>query len=241
MKVFWFGDSWCTGSELVYSTSDYEGQLGDRLLSINQEKNWYRDYFVKRYRPDLAFPAIISQDLNLDSYYYVRGAASVYTLYSFLLDAIKKFDVSNSVAIFSLPTTRSRFDYINNNGVHVWKNKEGLSKHITDLMYMVQIERGHYDITLLLNLIYHTCVVRGITPYFFSCWSKILTVESFIDIPKEAFYFPLTTTLVDLGWKCGHIETWNPHISPNAGHPNLEGQKKLADTLKPYVKKSLSL
>ena len=241
MKVFWFGDSWCAGSELVYATSEYKEQLGDRLLSVTPEKDWYRDYFVKRYRPDLAFPAIITQDLNLDSYYYVKGGSSIYRLYSYLLDAIRRFVTSNSIAIFSLPTSATRFEYISNDGEHVWKNKPGLSSDIDKLMRMVQVERGHYDITLLLNLIYNTCVVRGITPYFFACWSNVPTIASFNDVPEENFYFPLTKTLVDLSWRSSRIETWNPHISPNDGHPNLEGQKLLAETLKPYVKKSLSL
>lgn len=243
MKVFWFGDSWCAGSELVHTTSEYEGQLGDRLLSVEKGSEFYDFYFVQRYRPDLAFPALITRDLNLDSYYYVKGGSSIYRFYSYLLDAIRRFDVSNSIAVFSLPTSMKRFEYISNDGEHVWKNKPGLPKEIPNLMERVQIERGHYDITLLLNLIYNTCIVHGITPYFFACWTKIEIVESFNDVPEENFYFPLSTTLVDLSWDCKNIEKVNnPDIAPNIGrHPNLGGQKKLADTLKPYIKKSLLL
>ena len=244
MKVFWFGDSWSTGSELAFLTSEYGGQLGDRLLTADPTSENYREHFIKKYRPDLAFPALISQDLNLDAYYYVRGGTSINRIYnSFLLDCVKKFDVANSVAIFALPTPWNRFEYYNNEGERVsnWTNKRSNNHELNTFMHKVQLERGLYDTTIFINLIYNTCLVHGIKPYFFSCWRKIMTLENLNVVPKENFYFPLDTTLVDLSWESPFISVQNPCIYPNRiRHPNLEGQKKLAETLKTYVKKSLS-
>ena len=237
MKVFWFGDSWAAGSELPYTTSNYRGQLKDRFLTHKSEDCLLPDFkkSAKRYRPDLAFPALITEQLNLDSYYYVQGGASANTFYSWLIDSIKDFEVKDSIAIFSLPTTWKRYEYINNDNVLC---KNSLTEN-SELIYRVQLERGYYDTTILLNLLYHVCIANRITPYFFCCWQKVKTIESLNLIPKENFFFPLTTTLVDLSWESSVVGKVNPDIYPNEGHPNVEGQQKLARTLLPYVKNAL--
>lgn len=237
MKVFWFGDSWAAGSELAYTTSKYRGQLRDRLTSVDPFSVLYKN-FSERNRPDLAFPALITEELNLDSYYYVVGGASIEQFYFFLFDCIKQFKVKDSIAIFALPTQWKRFQYISNDNQFCRHNKkDDIVKH--ELIHKVQLERGYYDTTILLNLLYHVCIANRITPYFFSCWQEVKIIESLNIIPKGNFLFPLSTTLVNLGWESSTVKMHNPDIYPNKGHPNIEGQKKLAKTLLPYVKNAL--
>lgn len=234
MRIIWFGDSWCAGAELASFYGHYNGQLGDRFLGVDpiNEYVYYNDEFVKRYRPDLTFPAIISEKLGLDSYNYSRGGASINEMFSFLLEYLKTNLVENDILLFSLPTPWKRCYYIDNDG-----NVQTFTERNERLILQNQAERGKYDLTIMLNLLYSTCLINKVKPYFFSCWKHIDVLEKICIIPEEHFLFPLSTTLVELSWEDPRIMKINPNFKPCRGHPNILGHQKLAETLIPYINK----
>ena len=232
MRIIWFGDSWVAGGELAYVHGSYKGELRDKFLGVDpiNDLEHYNKKFIKRYRPDLAFPAIISQKLGLDSYYYARGGASISRMFSFLLKYLKTNLVENDILLFSLSTPWKRSYYIDNDG-----NEQTFTKTNERLILQNQAERGKYDLTIMLNLLYSTCLINKVNPYFFSCWQSIDFLEEICIIPEEQFLFPLSRSLVDLSWEDSEITETNPNCKPCKGHPNLMGHQKLTETLIPYI------
>lgn len=239
MSFLWFGDSWSLGVELGTTQGQYSGQLGDRLLGINLEteqglKHYLTDV-VKRSRPDLAFPALVTKELKLDSYYFTYSGATISRFFHFLLKWLNRPNRGGDIALFALPTPWSRYYYIDNLGQEKAHYNHRKDDNLNRVIHQDQLERGKYDITIMLNLLYSTCVINNIRPYFISCWKPVEVIEDIFIVPKENILLPLTTTMTDISWEQTRLNPTNLNIYPNTNHPNLEGQQKLAKTLIPYI------
>jgi hypothetical protein len=187
--LLWFGDSYVIGSEL----SHHYGEMTDEKI---KEKIFYFDKRIRydRHRPDLAFPVLASDNLGLDYYIVGCGGGSISRIATDLLEFVKNIKQHNKKykAIFALPTQYSRCFYVDN-------EHKGFSETDNDILKH-QLRFGRFETTLLINLIYTTCLIYDIEPYFISVWSKIELTEYLNIVPEDRWLLPKNITLVEKSW-----------------------------------------
>jgi len=187
--LLWFGDSYTVGSELGHFYGDFEkDKYNDKIFYMDSIQ-------IHKHRPDMAFPILVSKELELDYIVLGHSGASIQKLQFTLIDFLKqKFNSDKKyIAIFALPTQYSRCFYIDEKGLVISEPDDDILKH--------QIRFGKYEITMYINSIYTMCKTYNIEPYFLALWSKLDILENYNIVPDENWILPRSTTLVEKSWE----------------------------------------
>ena len=219
MKIWFFGDSWVAGCELARFKS-------------NNELDFGKD------EPSLAFPNIIQELTGIECINKGVSASSQPSMIEYFHSC--NFN-KGDIAIFAL-TSPGRRMYRSDDGSIADQgctaNKEFINQYDDERVSSQAIA-----------LLYYMSLSRGVTPYFFNLFDCVRFGDiTYNEIPNENWLISNTSSIIDTLFdteyfkRYDHHRDWNfqewletenelvqKYIRPCEAHPNLVGQRAIAD------------
>jgi hypothetical protein len=247
----WFGDSWPSGSEL-YKTH------GETTETSLEGKYFWQDYAVYLSRPDLAFPHWVSTHRN-NCYINFSGSGRSldFALYQLTKFCKENLNPDTKYTVFLCTTAQSRKFAIDIAGQH--HHRQLIRFHHPNTKAIDQdFAFSIYNSTVCLNNFYLLCYRYNIDLKIIPVWDFFESHSEIDIVPDNAWLskIPLTKLAFGedfdlnncekpgddiynangighaLGRKAvAHHLRNHPYIKPMVMHPNIDGHKKLAETI----------
>lgn len=248
----WFGDSWPAGTELITTH-------GKTTETSQDGKYFWPKHQLQVGRPDLAFPHWVSTARNCSYINFAGSGRSLdYALYKLSKFVKYGYEDATKYTAFLCTTAQSRKFGIDITGRHHHRQMLRFSSTVHNKATDEDFAFSLYNSTICLNNFYLICYKYNIDLKIIPVWDKFESHSEVDLVPDSAWLSatPMTKLAFGEDFEFNHCEKPgddiydangighalglrsvayhlknHQYVKPLVVHPNIDGHKKLAETI----------